>query len=144
MKLNLDNITSKASQKTAERGGGAVEPELVEAPDLEEAPVVEKKRDFSNLQRISIPKTTKKASKNAAREDNFSNNKNLHHNPAGRPSYYGESRSAHVTVRLRPTLLDMVLAYGQENWNETSRNSIIERMLCKALDVDLKTLEPKS
>jgi hypothetical protein len=144
MKLNLDNITSKASQKTAERVGGAVELETQVAPDTDEVALVEKKRDFSNLQRISIPKTTKKASKSAAREDNFSNNKNLHHNPGGRPSYYGESRSAHVTVRLRPTLLDMVMSYGEENWNETSRNSIIERMLCKALDVDLKTLEPKS
>lgn len=141
LNLNLASIADQASKKTAERvgEGGMQEVETNAAPI-----VTEKKRDFSSLERITVPKSKKRESKIAAREDNFTNNKNLHHNPGGRPSFYGESRTAHVTVRLRPTLLQLVMEYGEEHLNETSRNSIIERLLCKAIDVDVKTLEPRS
>lgn len=140
LNLNLASITDQASKKTAERAGEGAPDDKVSTP----APAVEKKRDFSSLERITVPKSKKRESKQAAREDNFTNNKNLHHNPGGRPSFYGESRTAHVTVRLRPTLLQLVMEYGEEHLNETSRNSIIERLLCKAIDVDVKTLEPRS
>jgi len=141
LNLNLASIADQASKKTAERAGEGAAPEV----ETNAAPAAtEKKRDLSSLGRITVPKSKKRESKIAAREDNFTNNKNLHHNPGGRPSLYGESRTAHVTVRLRPTLLQLVMEYGEEHLNETSRNSIIERLLCKAIDVDVKTLEPRS
>ena len=102
------------------------------------------KRSVGAVAKVTVPKTKQMQSKRVAKEDNFSNNKEVGHLPSGRPSYFGESRTAQATIRLRPTVLEMAMEYGENEWGETSRNSVIERLLCKALDVDLKTLEPKS
>lgn len=146
----LAAVTQTAVKKSEKAEGGA--PQVNEAtpevtPDEEgQGSNVRQftKRSVSSVPNHQMSKSKKVASKQVGKEDDFTNNKVISQSPSGRPPYFKESRTAQTTIRLRPTVLKLAMAYGENEWGETSRNSVLERLLCKALDIDLKTLEPKS
>lgn len=142
--INIDAAAEDAAKKTATKNEPDSEKLTAISEEGPDSSPQFKKRSVASVKPVTVSKITQAASKRVARKNNFSNNKNVQHLPSGRPSFFGESRTAQLTIRVRPTLLQMLMDHGEKEWNERSRNSIIERLLCKALDVDLKTLEPKS
>ena len=142
--INIDSAAEEAAKKTAEKNKSDSTKVTTISDEVPDSPPQFKKRSVASIKPVTVSRVTQTASKRVARSSNFSNNKNVQHLPSGRPSFFGESRTAQLTIRLRPTLLQMLMDHGEKEWNEKSRNSIIERLLCKSLDVDLKTLEPRS